>query len=131
MILTIPEKKIIRTIKAVQKDLNSYVVFSNDFKNVYSCNDWSMNSIEKAMSSSPNASIKFDRVTVQHALNKLISIGYINATGSSPALQLTYEGWYCSYISKVELFYATINNVIIPIIVSVITTLITLWIKSF
>lgn len=90
-----------------------------------------MNSIEKAMSSSPNASIKFDRVTVQHALNKLISIGYINATGSSPALQLTYEGWYCSYISKVELFYATINNVIIPIIVSVITTLITLWIKSF
>ena len=70
MILTIPEKKIIRTIKAVQKDLNSYVVFSNDFKNIYSCDDWSMNSIQRAMSSSPNASINFDSTTVQFAIFK-------------------------------------------------------------
>lgn len=130
MILTIPEKKIIRTIKAVQKDLNSYVVFSNDFKNIYSCDDWSMNSIQRAMSSSPNASIKFDNMTIQFALKKLISIGYIQTTGNSPALQLTYEGWYCSYITKVELLHAIINNIFVPIVVSVITTLITIWITS-
>lgn len=130
MILTIPEKKIIRTIKAVQKDLNSYVVFSNDFKNIYSYDDWSMNSIQRAMSSSPNASIKFDSTTVQFALKKLVSIGYIQTVGNSPALQLTYEGWYCSYISKIELLHATINNIFIPNVVSVITTLITIWITS-
>ena len=33
-------------------------------------------------------------------------------------------------ISKIELLHATINNIFVPIVVSVITTLITIWITS-
>lgn len=130
MILTIPEKKIIKTMKCVQKDLNTCVVFSNDFKNVYPCDDYFLDSVEKAFSSISKSSINLDATSAQYALQKLESIGYIKTFGSSPAYQLTYEGWYSEYITKVELFHAIINNIFVPIIVSVITTLFTIWIKS-
>lgn len=121
MILTKPEKKLLSSLKEVQGNPDSYVIICD--KALVRCSGWYQSDVEHAMSS--NAKIRFimDSYLQEHALKQLVSYGYVEKFGTSPVVRVSHQGWFCSYITRIELWRRILNSVICPIIVSVFTTL--------
>lgn len=124
-ILTPPEKKLIFVMKHQQKSLNRYVAFDNSFQLITSIDDISLSKAIENFSNGKSYHLKISEPFIMPSLKSLIANGLVKAIGSG-VYQVTLNGWYCGYVRRREVFDLILKNVIIPIAVSVITTLITL-----
>ncbi len=132
MKLTPPEKKLLRAMKSVQESLDLFVIVDSSRRELIRCGGYYLEQVDAAYKSSEHVKkIPYPSIIIDHALANLIGYGLIKKPSSGPACQVTYKGWYNDYVLKREMLDSLITNIFFPAIVSFITTLITLLIRSY
>lgn len=127
MTLTKPEKILLRKMKASQCSLAFYVVVDCENKKIIQSGGYYTDEIDSALKAQSHVvNIHLQPIVIEHALKRLTGYCYISHPSSGPVYQVTYDGWYNSYIQRVEAFFSLLNNLFFPFLVSLGTTLLTL-----
>ena len=131
MYMTTPEIRLLKFLKKIQVDLGSYIAIDQCFK--YVTRTETINS-ERAQYNFNNGiyfKLPYNSSLSQHVFDELVKKDYVKCcTSIGTVFQVTYAGWYSRSIHRAEIRDLILKNIVLPIFVSVITTLITLWISA-
>lgn len=130
MILTPPEKKLIKFMKTVQRNLENYIVFNESMKNACGVHCLAADDVAKQFNNGHYWPSPVTGIELKLSLDSLVNNGLIRRTLSTDSFQVNLQGWYCEYLMAVELRNQILKNVLLPVIVSIITTVITMVITA-
>lgn len=129
MVLYRTDAKLLCRMKRLQGSLDGYVLLTDvDLRYCPGCSSADAN---KACESSQRIyAPKLSKTELVASLNRMVGLGLLKRPAYASIYQVTYDGWNARQIRVRELFRAVVTHVLFPSLVALITTLLTLSLKS-
>lgn len=129
MILYRTDTRLLCAMKRAQGTLNGYVLLTDI--DVRYCPGYYIADVNRALEAPQRVSrLKGSPAEVHAALKRLTELGCLAHPTSAPVYQVTYDGWNARAVRRHEVCKAIVTHVVFPSLVALVTTLLTLSLKS-
>lgn len=132
MYLTPLDKQLLKVMIKAQQTLQDYVIVDGANKVLYHATGWEHNYVNSALSDGKNKyPLDMEPYEIEYALNHLLETDLVtHGNTTSPALKVTYMGWYNEQLEKTDALHLLLTNLFFPALVSFITALLTVLISK-
>lgn len=129
MVLYSTDITLLGAMKRSQGSLTGYVLVTDT--DVRYCPGCYMVDVTRALDSPQSVHVlKWSPAEVQASLGRMQSLGLLLRPSSAPVFQVTYDGWNARQVRFREIGKAIVTHVVFPSLVALVTTLLTLTLKS-
>lgn len=125
MFYTALDKKLLASMIAAQSDLQSWVVVNSEDQSILHSSGWESDHVHAAEMSGNKMRISLKPYEIELALNNLQELGFIEKGLGGPAYHVTYRGWYDKAMRIRNAVYSFLQNILLPIIVAVLSSIAT------
>lgn len=125
MFYTTIDRKLLALIISAQSDLQCWVIPDSKDQCIFHSNGWESNYVEAAYKSGNKHYTRLKPYEIELSLENLKSLGFVEKAPGGPAIRVTYRGWYDRSMRIHEAFSAFFNNLMLPIIVAILSSVIT------
>lgn len=119
------DTKLLTRMKQAQGSLTGYALVTDT--HVCSCAGFRQSDVDHALESPQRVHrLSLPPDIVKASLVRMDSLGLIRRTGTSPAYQVTYDGWNARSVRVKEVSKLILTHILFPFLVAFLTTVFTL-----
>lgn len=125
MFYTSIDKKLLALMISAQATLQCWVVIDPINQCIYHSNGWEHNYVDDACKSGNKHFTRLKPYEIELSLDNLISLGFVEKAPGGPARRVAYRGWYDRSMRIHNALSAFFNNLMLPVIVAILSSVIT------
>lgn len=125
MFYTTIDKKLLASIISAQSDLQCWVIIDSNSQCIYHSNGWERGYVDDSFASGNKHFVRLRPYEINLSLDNLMSLGFVEKAPGGPAIHATYRGWYDKSMRIHESLFAFFNNLMLPVIVAILSSVIT------